>query len=206
MRKNKRGISPLIATVLLVAFAVAMAAFVSTFVIKKTKEFKPASFVEDSALCDSVTLAYDIIKDPTSTPPDKLKLSLAPGVTNTYLIEGLSLRNKGSFSIYKITINAPGQSSDLDFTKKLASPKGLTPSTSTFAKDPDPGFITFAFKRDPKNKNIKIVPWVKDPDKDPADPESNVVCSKKVLLIDPVDLCHKVFQDPVLSLANCAGL
>ena len=47
---------------------------------------------------------------------------------------------------------------------------------------------------------------MKDPDKDPADPESNVVCSKKVLLIDPVDLCHKVFQDPVLSLANCAGL
>ena len=36
---SKRGISPLIAAILLVAFAVTLAALVSTYVINKTKEF-----------------------------------------------------------------------------------------------------------------------------------------------------------------------
>ncbi len=67
--KSQRGISPLIATVLLLGFAVALGAIVSTFLIKQAKEFKPESFLEDSPYCETMVLEPVIVTgvDPTLT-------------------------------------------------------------------------------------------------------------------------------------------
>ena len=48
MRKNKRGVSPLLAAVLLVAFSVALAGIVANYVIKKTNEFDPNLIAEET--------------------------------------------------------------------------------------------------------------------------------------------------------------
>ena len=187
MRK-KKGVSPLIAVVLLVAFSVAMAAFVSTYVIKKTKEFKPESFTEDSGLCDSVTLAYDTIKDET-TGVSKLSLEK---ISDYFIIHNLQLKNKGSFTINKLTITAPGKQS-----QEYNIPRGdeITPSGSP--KDSYDGLKGIAFlftdiTSFKKSPNIKIIPWTKNPEKADGDPEQNVICTKKVLYINPIELCNTV--------------
>ena len=53
---KKRAISPLIATVILVGFTVALGAIVSTYLIKQAKGFNPESFVEESPYCESIVL------------------------------------------------------------------------------------------------------------------------------------------------------
>src|SRR3989344_2957906 len=87
---NKRGISPLIATVLLVAFAVALAGIVSTYVISKTKEFKPEAIVEDSLLCDEVNLGFSVDSDLSNVKCDSITDS-----TDVKYFKGLKLKNKG---------------------------------------------------------------------------------------------------------------
>ncbi|HLC86514.1 MAG TPA: archaellin/type IV pilin N-terminal domain-containing protein [Candidatus Nanoarchaeia archaeon] len=212
MKRNKRGVSPLIAAVLLVAFAVAMAAFVSSFVIKKTKEFKPESFIQDSALCDGVTLAYEVMKNPSEVPPNDLKISYGrTSDQNVYTIYGLRLKNKGAFTIYKLTINSPGQQSqDYDITKvaSISKPDGLKPGESipdSSETDPESGsVIKFPFKVDKKNKNIKIIPWIQDPEKDLGDPEKNIICTKRALYIDPIGLCIQTVSDH--APGSCRGV
>src|SRR3989344_437354 len=97
---NKRGISPLIATVLLVAFAVALAGIVSNYVINKTKEFKPEAIVEDSLLCDEVSLGFSVTS--VDGDPDVKCERAATG--NIKYFKGLKLKNKGSFTIHKYQI------------------------------------------------------------------------------------------------------
>ena len=199
MRK-KKGVSPLIATVLLVAFTVAMAAFVSTYVIKKTKQVNFESFAEDTALCDSVTLAYDTIKDET-TGENKIRLEQANDAT--YIIHGIKLRNKGAFTIHKLTITAPGQQSQEYTLLPIGSeikPSGSKDTSGNLMDfynglgDGERG-IAFTFndiESFKKNPNIKITPWIKNPEKQAGDPEQNVVCTKKVLYINPIELCNTI--------------
>src|SRR3989338_391385 len=108
MTMTKRGISPLIATVLLVAFSIALAAIVSTYVINKTKEFKPEAIIEDSLLCDSVALGYSV--ESTGGSDEVLKydsaLSDKEGNVILYKLTGLKLVNKGAFNIHRFLINA----------------------------------------------------------------------------------------------------
>ncbi|MEK6948034.1 MAG: archaellin/type IV pilin N-terminal domain-containing protein [Nanoarchaeota archaeon] len=200
MRK-KKGVSPLIAVVLLVAFSVAMAAFVSTYVINKTKKVNFESFAEDTVLCDSVTLAYDTLKDET-TGENKLKVIPVSGINNLFLITGLKLKNKGSFTIYKLTITAPGQPSQeygiLGGIKPSGSKDNTGKSIDYFDElgNQDDRGIAFTYNNDinlfKKNPNIKITPWIRNPDKKDGDPEQNVICTKKVLYINPIELCNTI--------------
>ncbi len=133
----KRGISPLIATVLLVAMGVALAALVSTYVIKQTKAFKPESFIEDSPYCEDLNLEPVISKDkdwrdvtpslrqpwpksvfldpaaftPGSDPYSADTLPLCSPSSDPEMfcaIEGIGFRNKGSFSVQSVLITPPG--------------------------------------------------------------------------------------------------
>ena len=186
MKKDKRGVSPLIAAVLLVGFAVAMAAFVSTFVIKKTEEFKPESFIQDSALCESVSISYELMKNNNG---DILLNFDDAGDIN--IMHGLTIKNKGPFTVYKITINPPGQKS-----QEYAINDGIKPGKflggETIA---DATELPLGFKKTTTDNTIKIVPWIKDPEKEEDDPEKNVVCTKRPLYINPVDICKKVIHE-----------
>ncbi|MFA4887315.1 MAG: archaellin/type IV pilin N-terminal domain-containing protein [Candidatus Nanoarchaeia archaeon] len=131
---SKRGISPLIATVMLVGFAVALGAMVSTFLIKEAKDFKPESFLEDSPFCEGVVLEPVVVDRPTGAtgiaanadwpmagmPPSGGGL-FAPidysgrgwsGCVggNICLIHGIGFRNKGSFSVHSILVSGGGVS------------------------------------------------------------------------------------------------
>src|SRR3989338_1842940 len=107
--KSKRGISPLLASVLLVALAITMAAIVSNFVINKTKEFNPEQIAEQSLFCDSVSLGYTI------NDPDKLNIygenDNDPNTgkrinAKVSLFSPVTLINRGAFSIHQFIVNA----------------------------------------------------------------------------------------------------
>ncbi len=155
--KNKKGVSPLLAAVLLIAFSIVLAAIVSNFVIKKTKEFKPDVIAEESVYCDSVSLGYKI--DPGTY-----------GIGND-LIEGIILVNKGTFSIYQLLINTPGLPSitvrlldTADSSKETPiSPSGKYPIKLQVGSSPE----------------VKIIPIIKD-----SDTGNFVKCSNKELIIN----------------------
>lgn len=85
--KNKRGISPLIAWVLLVSFAIAMALLVTKWVVDNVKDIE---FTDDQAYCDdaSITLTNVCIT--------------SEGV-NTGQIN-ISMKNNGDFRIDRLSI------------------------------------------------------------------------------------------------------
>ena len=137
--KNKRGISPLLAAVLLLALTISMAAVVSNYVIKKTKEFNPEKLTEESIYCESVSLGYMI------TDPEKLGIYeqgkagfdhdpitgnpiIVPGVS---LFAPITLINRGAFSIHQFIINAPG----LESRPSLIYDENLKPSVLKPGKD-----------------------------------------------------------------------
>lgn len=178
---NKRGISPLIATVLLVAFSIALAAMVSTYIIGKTKEFKPEAIIEDSLLCDNVALDYSV----ESTGINPLTLQALSG--NLKKLTGLKLVNKGSFTIYKYTMNAPGVSTLNNIPLKGKNDAGgdvtnLKPGESL-------GFeIGLKVTAD---KLIKIIPIIQDPEKD----KTYIKCTKSQLIFDYAKLCKDIYGD-----------
>lgn len=78
---NKRGISPLIATVLLIGFTIAIASIVSTVLINRAKSFNPEDYIGADIYCDSVAMTSQI-SDST-----------------------FKLVNKGSFTIWQVTVD-----------------------------------------------------------------------------------------------------
>lgn len=168
--KNKRGISPLIATVLLVAFSIALAAIVSTYVIQQTKKFKPMAIVEDSLLCDDVSLDYDI------EDPQNLQYETSGSICT---LKGITLVNKGAFSIYKYIITSPGLGT---------SPEQFFLNEGNNEKSPilpqGTRKITIGLKNR-EDKLIKITPIVKDPEKE----NTFVKCTRRQLIFDHVKLC-----------------
>src|SRR3989344_2469009 len=108
---KKKGVRPLIATVMLVGFAVALAAVVSTFVIKETKKFNPESFLEDSPYCENIVIEAVgglrdtddevipiTIKDANSAETDPQK--------KFYLLDGMGIKNKGSFIVKRYLLKS----------------------------------------------------------------------------------------------------
>ena len=96
----KRGISPLIATVLLIGATIMIAAIVSTFIINQTKKFEPEKFMGESSYCQDVVLGTKIIN---SVACDEI-----PGRPDCMSIQNLALVNKGVFKITKVDVNAVG--------------------------------------------------------------------------------------------------
>ena len=173
---QKKGISPLIATVLLVAFSIALAAIVSTYVVQKTKEFKPEAIIEDTLLCDEVYLDYRIDAD-----EDGYTLSYEQVSANLeiYKLKGLKIVNKGAFSIHKYVINSPGLETSEQFLTQNNARKELIPGEERE--------LEIGLRNDPNDKLIKITPIIKDPEK-----EVFVKCSKRQLIFDHERLCNDV--------------
>ena len=185
--KKKRGISPLLASVLLVALAITMAALVSNFVIKKTKEFDPSKLAEQSTFCESVTLGYMInapdipnfnVYEPNGNPEPINNQKLSDGV---FLISPITLVNRGSFSIHQLIINAPGlESSTLPLTTPLKP--GIADNKYRLGiqiSDPALNLDT----------EIKIIPVIKDPEKSTDDKPVFVKCTERQLVINYKQLC-----------------
>ncbi len=195
---NKRGISPLIATILLVAFSIALAAIVSTYLINQTKKFKPEAIVEDSLLCDNVAIDYSIESGSISA------LEYESVGSNLFLLKGLNIVNKGSFSIHKYSIIAPGVGprdgqpagwySDDPNNPNVLNPNTLSCATSTT------GVIFCAGPLPPGNKQevriglansadgiIKITPIIKDPEKEEP---TYVKCIRNQLVLDHKKICE----------------
>src|SRR3989344_7404170 len=103
---NKKGVSPLLAAVLLVAFAIALGAIVSNYLIKQAKEFNPEKIAEESVFCESVTLGYDI-DDPTNLGFQEKTISGRPFT----FFEYITVINRGAFSIHQLIISAGGMAS-----------------------------------------------------------------------------------------------
>ena len=161
----KKGISPLIATVLLVAFSIALAGIVSTYVINKTSEFDPGAIVEDSLLCDEVNLGFLV----TDTDISNVDCEDVSGIT---LFNGLSLKNKGSFTIRKIQIDSPGIEGGIP--TPINENTGIKPSASIDQSLPFTGNFLDAI--------IKITPSI-------VDPEENI--DDAINMIPPIACCRK---------------
>ncbi len=101
--KKKKGVSPLIAAVLLVGFSVALAAIVSQFVIKETKKFGPEQFLEDSPFCENV-----VIEAVKAAGTDPVQISSAGG-SGFFYLEGVGIKNKGSFSVRRLVTKSGGK-------------------------------------------------------------------------------------------------
>src|SRR3989344_3410021 len=83
----KKGISPLIATVLIIGFTIAIAGIVTSFLLNSSKDIKFEKFMEDNEFCDQVAIS----------------------ITEAYCsgpICPITLKNKGSFNIYGVIIHS----------------------------------------------------------------------------------------------------
>ena len=146
----KKGISPLIAYILLVGFAIATAAFVTNFIIENTKTQVENLEDLDIGYCEGVNLdLIDICKEPIAIScagqePIKLKLNLT---------------NKGSFTIKKIAVNVLDYNFPADKNKFLLNGNdGLKPGEWT-----NPLFSSSVCLNDlttTKKDEIKLIPSV----------------------------------------------
>lgn len=200
---SKRGISPLIATVLLVGFTIVMAGVVSTFIIKQTKEtFNPDKLLEDSTLCDQMVLGVDV------PVKDDLKI-------NDKYLEGVSIVNKGTYAVRGLVVTVDGVEDDMTFifdpeinktvgSKSVPDPLKPTVDAGGLLQNMIKPGKSYDFPRTGGkgiyivNKNIneagktfkiKVYPIIKDFEKDQA-----VKCAKSVLVIDYKELCNSYGQ------------
>ena len=184
--KNKRGISPLLATVLLVAFTVALAAIVSTFLINKAKAFDPAAIAEQSVFCESVTLGYTIASDPiddfktysSGNDPASGK-NIPSGIT---VLGTITLINRGSFSIHRLIVTSTGLASRpypiIDYTT----------NRTTSIKPGEKYDISIQINPSSTDKSIKIVPMINDSEK-----SQFVKCpDRQIVIANYTALCEEV--------------
>jgi flagellin-like protein len=183
--KNKKGVSPLIATVMLVAFAIALAAIVSSFILNKVRSFDAEKLAESSIYCDSVTLSYDVPK------PDDLKADSPAG--GGRVLEGIDLINRGSFTIHKLIISAAGTASREEPIVINGAVTTLKPG-ATGNRYP----IKIFFKPTATDKQIKIIPVIQDPEK-----KTFVQCIDRQLIF--ADYCQ-IWKDVKGSTAPCPGV
>ncbi|MBI2148539.1 hypothetical protein HYU23_02570 [Candidatus Woesearchaeota archaeon] len=186
----KKGVSPLLAAVLLVALAVTMSAIVSNYVIKKTREFNPEQLAEQSIYCESVALGYTIQdssklaiygqgeNDPARGDPIKSK--------GVFLFGPITLVNRGSFSIHQLIISAPGLQS-------LTYPVFGKDNKITELKPGVDNKYTLSMQVNMDNtkldKEIKIVPVIKDIEKNQF-----VKCSERQLVINYKQVCQEILK------------
>lgn len=103
----KRGISPLIATVLLIGTTIMIAALVSTFIINQTKKFEPEKFMGESSYCQDVVLGTKVLVDDASMCSE-LQDAPESWPDECFIISNMALVNKGTFTIYGYDISSVG--------------------------------------------------------------------------------------------------
>lgn len=217
MFQNKRGISPLIATVMLIGFTIVMAGIVSTFIIRQTKEnFNPDKLLEDSSLCDQMFLGIEI---PDST---KVKISNGanPSANNPPRLQGIYIKNKGSYAVRGLYVDVKEGDVTVPyiFDKKIGKISHSSLLVSLEGSNEQQYFAPtklYSFGKDPaeaanawdanvgiplpsdgyKNCNakpctIKITPIIWDFER-----EKPVSCLKSVLSFDYKELCDKYLTD-----------
>ncbi len=184
--KNKRGIGPLLATVILVAVAITLGALVSNYMISKAKEFDPSKIAEESVYCESVTLGY------TAYAEDNDNVG-AINVPDGDVVEGLDLTNqilgpivlinRGAFSIHKLIITSPGYES--------LPPRNIIADDESVKLDPgDKYAINVQIDTTKSSKSIKIVPVISDIEK-----EQYVSCVNRQLIFNYCELYGDVRKD-----------
>lgn len=174
----KRGISPLIATVLLIGATIMIAAIVSTFIINQTKKFEPEKFMGESSYCQDVVLGT---KEVNQNACGDIK-------QDCKAIENIALVNKGTFTIKAIDINADGLNGgkiDIE-TISGGSIKGLKPgrllctkraecsnaddiALEEFGKVFTPGIC--------KDKTVRIIPHISVEGKE-------IICTQSEMIIN----------------------
>src|SRR3989344_1978458 len=180
---SKRGISPLIATVMLVGFAVALGAMVSTFLIKEAKDFKPESFLEDSPFCEGVVLEPLVLAAPNN--PGNCQVANQPKPrwprttnscplpnSNQCIVEGIVFRNKGSFSIHSVWVSGTGVSNQVLFPARVGGavvvaplPPGKTWGVTATANEFRNPILSYIPQPANQPRVLKITPRVVDPEK-----------------------------------------
>ena len=203
--KKKRGISPLIATVLLVGFAITMASIVITFVISETKNIgeRIEGMSTDSRYCDSVKFGVEVYKGNGN--------GLVLGnVDNANVLQNLLIRNKGAFRIFGFRIVTEstsviyalgdgngyyidGDNLDADFrdhtiTEKEQVKSSGAPVLIAYFKNNERVLLPIP-ALNPKNledTTFKLAPIIQDPESKEA-----VVCVDEELSINWRDLCEK---------------
>lgn len=171
---NKRGISPLIATVLLIGFTIGMAAFVSTYIIKQTKQFDVQKIIGADELCSEVS--FQVITDPEILNQCTLvegSAGICPSGGGVKTISNALLKNKGSFKIWKFTINSE------NIPSYVIGDTVLGPASQL----PIPNKLSFC-----QDGKINIVPSIKDG-------EGNLVeCPSRTVTIIPEEMgfCNQV--------------
>lgn len=196
---NKRGISPLIATVLLIGMTIVIAATVATFLINKTKQFDPSEVLADSEFCDQVNLGINF-----KARTDDDILSFDSMGDNNYLTKGIIIKNKGSFSVHKLYATFPGGSqAEYDITTGRANTI-LNLEGSRYSEGPlmpsQSVEVRFVINPCLEEKNIGLIPIIQDPDK-----EQFVACSKKELIFDYNELCVSLGADSCSPLTSCSS-
>lgn len=188
----KRGITPILATVLLVGFTIAIAAMVSTFLIKEVQEgFNPENIITESEFCDSVALGFEeIVEEDPSGGSDSCNGGIVeayPGESGFSFLKCVNIKNKGQFSVWNITVIGPdrqslslgmvdisGGFSTLDSGVLLDG--GLKPQEKEQIK------VIFGGYGSNSNNEIKIIPWIKDPKNNEI--VQYIVCEDSALIID----------------------
>ncbi len=176
--KDKRGISPLLATILLVALTITMAAIISNFLINKAKSFDPNVIAQQSVFCDEVTLGY------TVPNPNLLTINSRDIRGNPfYFFENLTIVNKGAFSIQKFIITAPGYSSrPYPIINSSGRIDTLKPG------DNNKYNLSIQLKKNINlGTNIIIVPIINDPEKNQL-----IECANRQLIINYSQLCVEI--------------
>ncbi len=166
---HKKGVSPLIAAVMLIGFAIVIGTFVSTFIIAKVKQTNFAAY-EDSPYCEQTVL--EIVTDPAH--PDNFKIE---GSGDAFTVKGLALKNKGTFSVYGIVLNAPGKGTQ----KARYKPEDVLKPGSLNALAT--AGIPFAGGTETK---LTIIPEIKDPESETV---KYIVCSKAASTMDLKTAC-----------------
>lgn len=191
--KNKKGVSPLIATILLVAFAITLAAIVSNYVISKTKEFKPDLIVQDSLLCDEVNLGFSV-DPPTDT---QVKDWFCLSNSNPPVLAGINIINKGKFAVWKYHKNIDGNDFVIPDVAGIYVSGALTAPLYPEKKQQ----MLFQIKPslvDHTKQVIKLTPIVRDPEK----PDTLITCPRSTLSINYDNLCKDLLGDHCSSSSN----
>lgn len=151
----KKAISPLIGWILLIGFSVAMAAFISNWVIQQTKEtFQPEKFLEDIS-CDGVSFSITKICKREPRTCDRQP----PGDYTGIKLEGIELINKGAYTIRNITI-MPLYGITISDVDNLGDLKPGDPPSHLTPPDVD----NICIKLNAKNE-IKLIPVIEKEDK-----------------------------------------
>ncbi len=154
--KNKKGVSPILATVLIIAISIALAVVAFNYMNKKATDFDPEKLSQSSVYCDSVAIGLRT-DDPCICTEQNCGVKL---------LDRIDVVNKGSFSITQLVINVPGDPARVVFLNPTLAP-GLsqrTPIQLSKASD---------------ESEIKIVPAIKD-----VETGEVIKCSEKELKID----------------------